>query len=759
MDESAKGIFVNRSLHLQKIRFFGFDMDYTLAVYKSPAYESMGFNLLKERLVSIGYPAALREFQYDPSFPVRGLWFDKVYGNLLKVDSYGNILVGVHGFKFLKRTEIAELYPNKFVTLDDSRQYVLNTLFNLPETYMLACIIDFFTSKTDFKKKKEGIDCGDIFMSYKSIFQDVRAAVDWVHLNGDLKSETIKNLEKYVHRDDRLPVLLNRLRMHGSKTVLITNSDFGYTDKIMNYLMDFSAENGEKEWTAYWDVVVVDAKKPLFFADGTILRKVDKKSGALQIGHHKGPLQPGEVYSGGSCDVVSKLLGARGKDVLYVGDHIYGDILKSKKIRGWRTFLIIPELMQEVRVWTEKCDLFEQVTTLEADLSDMYKFLDSSTKEAPDITKIQHSLRDVAYKLDLSYGMLGSLFRSGSRQTFFASQVIRYADIYAASFLNLLHYPFCYMFKAPAMLMPQLCCGAADASTVLWCCRCLNCVVVLQMPQLCCGAADASTVLWCCRCLNCVVVLQMPQLCCGAADASTVLWCCRCLNCVVVLQMPQLCCGAADASTVLWCCRCLNCVVVLQMPQLCCGAADASTVLWCCRCLNCVVVLQMPQLCCGAADASTVLWCCRCLNCVVVLQMPQLCCGAADASTVLWCCRCLNCCGADVSTVLCCICLNCVVVLQMPHEATVDQASPLEPGSAAASVAPPPPVVRLHSQAEVKERENEPSPKRHRLDDGKDHVPNLRASKPQRDTFDDDFDTDDSEELPARMVDSVEPHS
>lgn len=454
--EPQNRIFVNRSLHLQKIKFFGFDMDYTLAVYKSPAYESMGFNLLKERLVSIGYPAALREFEYDPSFPIRGLWFDKVYGNLLKVDSYGNILVGVHGFRFLKRTEIAEMYPNKFVTLDDSRLYILNTLFNLPETYMLACIIDFFTSKTDFKKKKEGIDCGDIFMSYKSIFQDVRAAVDWVHMNGDLKSETIKNLEKYVHRDERLPVLLNRLRMHGSKTVLITNSDFGYTDKIMSYLLDFPAEDGQKRaWTAYWDCVVVDAKKPLFFADGTILRKVDKATGALQIGIHKGPLQPGEVYSGGSCDVVSKLLGARGKDVLYVGDHIYGDILKSKKIRGWRTFLIIPELMQEVRVWTEKCDLFEEVTTLEANLSDIYKFLDSSTVEAPDITKIQHSLRDVAYKLDMSYGMLGSLFRSGSRQTFFASQVTRYADIYAASFLNLLHYPFCYMFKAPSMLMPH----------------------------------------------------------------------------------------------------------------------------------------------------------------------------------------------------------------------------------------------------------------------------------------------------------------
>ncbi len=29
-----------------------------------------------------------------------------------------------------------------------------------------------------------------------------------------------------------------------------------------------------------------------------------------------------------------------GQDVLYVGDHIYGDIVKSKKSVGWRTMLV-----------------------------------------------------------------------------------------------------------------------------------------------------------------------------------------------------------------------------------------------------------------------------------------------------------------------------------------------------------------------------------------------------------------------------------
>lgn len=55
--------------------------------------------------------------------------------------------------------------------------------------------------------------------------------------------------------------------------------------------------------------------------------------------------------------------------------------------------------------------------------------------------------------MDMCYGMMGSLFRSGSRQTLFASQVMRYADLYAASFINLLYYPFSYLFRAAHVLV------------------------------------------------------------------------------------------------------------------------------------------------------------------------------------------------------------------------------------------------------------------------------------------------------------------
>ncbi|XP_046591691.1 cytosolic purine 5'-nucleotidase isoform X3 [Neodiprion lecontei] len=457
--EIAHRIFVNRSLHLENIKFYGFDMDYTLAEYKSPQYEQLGFNLLKDHLVSLGYPEEIKEFEYDPSFPVRGLWFDTLYGNLLKVDAYGNILVCVHGFEFLKHSQVYELYPNKFLQLDESRVYVLNTLFNLPETYLLACLIDFFTNSPQYTPEKTGVKAGELTMSFKSIFQDVRNAVDWIHLQGDLKTRTIQNLDDYVKKDERLPMFLTRIRENGAKVFLLTNSDYVFTDKIMTYLFDFPhgarPEDPHRNWKTYFDIIVVDASKPLFFGEGTILRQVDTKTGALKLGTHRGPLHLGEVYSGGSCDVFTELIGAKGKDVLYIGDHIFGDILKSKKIRGWRTFLIVPELVQELHVWTDKCQLFAELQSLDVMLGEMYKNLDSSTKEKPDISKLRASIRDVTHKMDLAYGMMGSLFRSGSRQTFFSSQVVRYADLYAATFLNLIYYPFSYMFRAPAMLMPH----------------------------------------------------------------------------------------------------------------------------------------------------------------------------------------------------------------------------------------------------------------------------------------------------------------
>ncbi|KAK7120339.1 hypothetical protein R3I94_020364 [Phoxinus phoxinus] len=473
-------VFVNRSLTLENIKCYGFDMDYTLAVYKSPEYESLGFELLRDRLVSIGYPHELLGYSYDPTFPTRGLVFDTTYGNLLKIDSNGNILVCTHGFEYLRGEQVDEYYPNKFIQRDDTnRFYVLNTLFNLSETYLYACLFDFFAKTTRYKNCQKGFKHGDLFMSHRSMFQDVRDAMDHLHDTGTLKERTLKNLDKYVIKDPRLPVLLSRIK-EVAKVFLATNSDFNYTEAIMKYLLDSPAgsKSPKKPWRSYFDLVVVDTRKPMFFAGGTVLRQVDTVTGKLRIGTYTGDLQHGTVYSGGSSDIVCDLLDVKGKDILYVGDHIFGDILKSKKRQGWKTFLVVPELVKELHVWTDKTSMFEELRHLDIFLAELYhksdelsspesyssaiqngstaeRHLDSGSQESPDISAIQRRIKMVTYGMDLCYGKMGSLLRCGSTKTLFASQLLRYADIYSTTCLNLLNYPFSYLFRAPHVLLPH----------------------------------------------------------------------------------------------------------------------------------------------------------------------------------------------------------------------------------------------------------------------------------------------------------------
>lgn len=39
--------------------------------YKSPQYEKLGFDLIKQHMVSIGYPQEILQFEYDTTFSIR----------------------------------------------------------------------------------------------------------------------------------------------------------------------------------------------------------------------------------------------------------------------------------------------------------------------------------------------------------------------------------------------------------------------------------------------------------------------------------------------------------------------------------------------------------------------------------------------------------------------------------------------------------------------------------------------------------------
>ena len=83
-----------------------------------------------------------------------------------------------------------------------------------------------------------------------------------------------------------------------------------------------------------------------------------------------------------------------------------------------------------------------------------------------DVRKVKKDFRQTVHHMDMTYGMFGSMFRSGSRQTMFATQTMRFGDLYASSFINLFYYPLNYLFRAPHILMPHESCVESGMSQI-----------------------------------------------------------------------------------------------------------------------------------------------------------------------------------------------------------------------------------------------------------------------------------------------------
>ncbi|EHH55839.1 hypothetical protein EGM_05122 [Macaca fascicularis] len=505
-------IFVNRSLALGKIRCFGFDMDHTLwlveragterigsggsrgwaarhqppdsvwasAAYKSPAYEALAFQLLLELLACIRYPHEILRYTYNPTFPTRGLLFSALYGNLLKVDAHGNVLLGAHGFTFLSEAEIWSFYPNKFIQRDDLQCFhILNALFNLPETYLYASLADFSSGCSRYTNCDTGYQHGNLFMSFRSPFQDVTDAINNVHQSGCLKEKTLEDLEKYVEKDAIMTYLFSisevsigvlRAWLGWAVQRAIMTYPFSISEvsigvlrawlgwavqrAIMTYPFSISeAEASVRPWRSYFDPIVVDTQKPRLFAEGVVLRQVNTDSGKLRVGTYTGSHQHCALYSGGSSDMVCELLGVRGKGILYIGDHIFGDILKSKKRQGWRTCLVVPELSWELDIWAREEERMEELKRLDTHLADPNQHMDGSSCELQVINFTKREIQRVTRELDLCYSTVGSLFRCGFRQTLFSSRLMRYADLYTATCLNFLYYLLSSLFRVAPELV------------------------------------------------------------------------------------------------------------------------------------------------------------------------------------------------------------------------------------------------------------------------------------------------------------------
>ena len=108
----GRRVFTNRNLRMGSITAIGFDMDHTLAVYKTESFNRLTFDMAIGALIrDKGYSPRIAEVVWDSDGAIRGLCVDKKLGNVLKIDAYSHISRAWHGLQFLEKEEKKRQYP------------------------------------------------------------------------------------------------------------------------------------------------------------------------------------------------------------------------------------------------------------------------------------------------------------------------------------------------------------------------------------------------------------------------------------------------------------------------------------------------------------------------------------------------------------------------------------------------------------------------------------------------------------------------
>jgi 5'-nucleotidase len=463
-------IFCNRDLRLDLIEAIGFDMDYTLAIYKQDEMDRLSIEATAKKLVERGYPESLLHMSYRTHFPIRGLLVDTLHGNIVKTDRYRYAKKAYHGTRELGSQERKLLYQSKRVR-PGGHYHSIDTLYALSEVVVFAAVVDAL----DARAGAEGT------LDYAKLFQDVRACIDEAHRDGTIKDEISRHLERYLERDPELPATLHKLRSAGKKLFLLTNSEYTYTDVVMRFLL--GTEQPEyRSWRAYFDVVVTDAQKPGFFMEERPLEEDDAQSGTGKPAREQARAR---VYRRGSLLEFERVLSVPSDRILYVGDHIYGDVLRAKKVSAWRTLMIIQEMTEELsaierfapeidrlhRLEARRSVLFDGLRDRQALLKSLLRRLEQDGLPGPDrveleaaklrlrraVERARSQLKAVddehaalERKLEHAYHPFwGSPFKAESELSSFGEQVERYACLYTDRVTNLLGYSANHFFKGP----------------------------------------------------------------------------------------------------------------------------------------------------------------------------------------------------------------------------------------------------------------------------------------------------------------------
>jgi hypothetical protein len=312
--------------------------------------------------------------------------------------------------------------------------------------------------------------------------------MDGIHADGTLKTRVKADLARFIVRDPELGPALHKLRSAGKRLFLLTNSHLDYTEAVMRHVLDGVLPE-YPTWRNYFDAVVTASGKPGFFAGNAPFTELDP-AGLVVPGEVRA-FERGRTYAGGNRADLERILVAGGDRVLYVGDHIYGDILRSKKSSQWRTCLVIEELEREIGWLDRNRGALEEVAGLEdlrlrvddeaaahrAALNAIERRIDrlpagdpaAASLEAErarmkrELEALRTALRDANTRIAelqrlVEYGYnryWGLTFKEGSENSRIGEQIEDYACIYTSRASNFIFYSPMQYFRVLRRAMPH----------------------------------------------------------------------------------------------------------------------------------------------------------------------------------------------------------------------------------------------------------------------------------------------------------------
>ena len=378
------------------------------------------------------------------------------------------------------------------IRLSSPRYAWIDTLFALPEAVMFGRLVEMFEALPGR-------------VHYQRLWQDIREAIDEAHRDDTIKRIIKADIGRYLVRDPDLPATLHKFRSAGKRLFVLTNSEFDYTEAVMSYLLDGQLP-AYPTWRHYFDQIVVAGRKPAFFTERNPFIALD--ASGREKGPVNGPLLRSHVYQGGNIVDFEASVGCGGDRVLYIGDHIYGDMLRAKKASVWRTAMIVQELEAELEQATRMEPKIRRIDyqdrrrrRLDSEIAyqqlvlrslqrveqdgvpdnygperlegpvriDPVEGIDPATIAAAKsaarrkLDELRQTLRDLSGDLDRSERDVdqafnrwwGPIFREGVENSRFGQQVEDYACLYTSRVSNFLAYSPLQYFRSPRDHMPH----------------------------------------------------------------------------------------------------------------------------------------------------------------------------------------------------------------------------------------------------------------------------------------------------------------